>query len=206
MTTTHDIPDDIRNALKIREDLDGLSGELLGYEGLAFRRAVLFLLPFLLVAGVGGISAWLLGHQSVLAGIGGGLVGCLPGTLFMGFWLRSTQTEKRVSWSFALGHTQCVLRNYRFAYTEVQHISFAYHGMIGTRIRIRLDRKRAPVEVMLDARIMREAEWLVEQIQARMAAAQSGTVPEELTRLTKQAGDAESSTRPANASATTQTT
>lgn len=32
MTTTHDIPDDIREALKIREDLDGVSGELLGYK------------------------------------------------------------------------------------------------------------------------------------------------------------------------------
>ena len=36
ITTTHDIPADIRNALKIREDLDGISGELLGYKKAAY--------------------------------------------------------------------------------------------------------------------------------------------------------------------------
>jgi len=46
MTTIHDIPDDIREALKIREDLDGISGELLGY-----KKAIISLALLLTVCG-----------------------------------------------------------------------------------------------------------------------------------------------------------
>lgn len=72
-------------------------------------------------------------------------------------------------------------------------------------IRIDLYGKRTPHIVMV-LHDQRTAEWLVEQILSRCESAQSGTVPDDLTRLTKQAGETEASTRPANASATTQTT
>ena len=126
-----------------------------------------------------------------------------------------------VSLPFALGHTQCGFMNRRMAYTKIQHISivdvtsfalsrfYQFRGFLPLKrpcIRIHVAGKRAPIEVMLDVRMKREAEWLVEQIQARMAAAQSGTVPEDLMRLTRQVGETESSTGSANASATQQTT
>ena len=47
MTPNADIPDDIREALKIREDLDGISGELLGYKKAA---TWLFVLQSFMVA------------------------------------------------------------------------------------------------------------------------------------------------------------
>ena len=131
--------------------------------------------------------------------------------------------RKPVSLSFALGPTQCGFMNRQIAYTKVEHVSVVdVTSFLWTRgdpipvllplkrnrpcIRIHVEGKRAPVEVMLDVRMKREAQWLVEQIQARMAAAESGTVPEDLTRLTKQAGETTSSTEPANLAATKQRT
>ena len=59
MTTTHDIPDDIRETLAIREDLDGISGTLIGYKGSAVWLVVLrhaVLMPFGQLLGVLGFG------------------------------------------------------------------------------------------------------------------------------------------------------
>ena len=101
--------------------------------------------------------------------------------------------------------------NHQIAYTEVQNISvveawFATSDSdIGLCIRIHVAGTRAPIEVMLDKRMKREAEWLVNQIQARMAAVQSRTVPEDQMRLTKQAVRSNRQ-RAGHASSTQQTT
>ena len=257
MTTTQDIPDDIREALKIREDLDGISGELLGYKGSAvwlvvLRHAVLMPVQLLGVFGfcavgtfmcVGSTPNWVFdlftsvsdtfarlgtNANTVLYGIFG-----LVGLALYGFMqlsqlivavrfehpsfgqkvklsnvgLNKHGSRAPVSLSFALGPTQCGFMNHPIAYTKIEHVSVVdVTSVLWTRIdsipiaiflplkqkrpciRIHVAGKRAPIEVMLDVRMKREAEWLVEQIQARMAAAQSGTIPEDLTRLTKQAG------------------
>ena len=237
ITTTHDVPADIREALKIREDLDGISGEIFGYAkattGHLVLRSFMVACVFVFWASVG---SWMWGGG--LWGLAPNLSKCVGITLFFcvgpslfvlveSVRFESPSFSERVKlpvgfnkyvWSsvplsFAFGHTKFLWQNsynstgmnHQIGYTEVQNISVVKDGFeLG--IRIHVAGKRAPVKVVLDYRMKREAEWLVEQIQARMAATQSGTVPEDLTRLTKQAGEAESSSRPANASATTQTT
>ena len=203
ITTNQNIPDDIRGALKIREDLDGISGELLGYTR--------YFVDVELKSGVWlGVIFGIFWGAAYLANIVEWL-GLLHG---LWFWMFLVVLGVPPVWfgpwvkpklTFTLGRTQCGFNDTHFTYTDIQHIVVVVVERLfepDTCIQIRVAGKRAPVKVVLDYRMWREAEWIVNQIQARMAATQSGTVPEDLTRLTRQAGETASSTRPTNASST----
>ena len=181
ITTTHDVPADIREALKIREDLDGIEGTLALHPkspadtkwGFSYN-LFMFLVTWLVFI----VRAVFVGGRRLQFQIGNS--------------------------AFSMGNSQ-----FRFCdLTRVERCTTFDHlsqRMVANGFC--LETKDGTPHIWRFAiGGHRSAEWFYQEIRQRVDAAQSGTVPEDLTRLTKQAGETESSTGPANASATKQRT
>ena len=179
MTTSHDISDDIREALNIREDLDGIQGTLVVLPKSLFERKwgqldlVLFVFMILL-------------------------------SVVRTFWGGNTRMQFRIeNNTFAMGKNQ-------FRYCDVVDVERCkrFDQLSGRMVTngFCLETKDGALQMWRVDQHHRSAEWLFQEIWKRVDAAQDGTVPEALTRLTKQPGETESFTGLANAAATTQTT
>ena len=227
MTTTHDIPDDIREALQIREDLDRISGRCDGrilsdcHNSSSISLVLLMACTYgSLMSGIAGffplqwdliLVSFLLFQGALVLGYRWALVRrrCTVPALFRilsvlyvtGIGTLSViayrlSDASRTVHSFTLGSTRLGLGTAQFAYSDVQRVTLLKMDDVASQrlgwvapfcIQIDVYGERTPHTVLM-WHDQRTTEWFVAQIQVRMAAAQSGTIPEDLTRLTKQAG------------------
>lgn len=206
VTAGIDIPEKVREKLKIREDLDGISGELPVFG----TQIVDFFHFFILFIGF----AFLIIPFTI--------VGKAPNLL-----KKMNQLGRGNKVLFSLTDTRFVMGPEKFLYSDVSNIVLlhsagppftnAYVNHSGERFTLReggieralLNLKTQENKVHLwrtDPTLHAEIEWLVQQIQARVTAAQSGAVPEALKRLTDMASEAETSSEPVGSASKKQTT
>jgi len=180
ITTTHEVPADIREALKIREDLDGIEGTLAVHpKSPGDTKYVTYNLFMFLVT-------WLV-------------------FIVRGVFVGGTRLQ------FQIGNSAFSMGNSQFGFWDVARVerctTFDHLSQRMVANGFCLETKDGTPHIWRFAiGGHRSAEWFYQEIRQRLDAAHSGTVPEALIRLTRQAGETESSTGPALASFTKEMT